>query len=100
MAEIDSLGNSFYYAGVQNSSSQLKNQKADKSQKTTKSRFSELIKGEKSEEAIESSGLPAEIKTMSLDEAVIFLRDRVDLAGNDLSEGRVLGLSDRSRPIH
>ena len=30
MAEIDSLGNNFYYAGVQNSSSQLKNQKAEK----------------------------------------------------------------------
>ena len=42
MAEIDSLGNNFYYAGLQNSSSHLKNQKADKSQKTTKSRFSAL----------------------------------------------------------
>ena len=86
MAEIDSLGNNFYYAGVQNSSSQLKNQKAEKSQKTTKSRFSELIKGEKTEENIETKGLPPEIRTMSLDDAVIFLRDRVDLAGNDLSE--------------
>ena len=86
MAEIDSLGNSFYYAGVQNSSSQLKNQKADKSQKTTKSRFSELLKGEKADETVQSNGLPPEIQTMSLDEAVIFLRDRVDLAGNDLSE--------------
>lgn len=86
MAEIDSLGSNFYYAGVQNSSSQLKNQKADKSQKTTKSRFSDLIKGEKAQESIETNGLPPEIRTMSLDDAVIFLRDRVDLAGNDLSE--------------
>ena len=54
MAEIDSLGNNFYYAGLQNSSSQLKNQKADKSQKTTKSRFSDLIKDEKAQESIET----------------------------------------------
>lgn len=86
MAEIDSLGNSFYYAGLQNSSSQLKNQKADKAQKTSKSKFTDFLKTDKAEENLQTNGLPAEIQTMSVEEAVVFLRDRVDLAGNDLSE--------------
>ncbi len=86
MAEIDSLGNSFYYAGLQNSSSQLKNQKTDKAQKTSKSKFTDFLKTDKAEEDLQTNGLPAEIQTMSVEEAVVFLRDRVDLAGNDLSE--------------
>ena len=86
MAEIDSLGNSFYYAGLQNSSSHLKNQKADKAQKTSKSKFTDFLKTDKAEEDLQTNGLPAEIQTMSVEEAVVFLRDRVDLAGNDLSE--------------
>jgi len=87
MAEIDSLGTSFYYAGVQNSQNQaLKNQKAEKSQKAKGVKFSDLIGGKKTEETGEVNGLPAEIQTMSIDEAAIFLRDRVDNAGNVLSE--------------
>ena len=77
MAEIDSLGNSFYYAG---------DQKADKAQKTSKSKFTDFLKTDKAEEDLQTNGLPAEIQTMSVEEAVVFLRDRVDLAGNDLSE--------------
>lgn len=87
MAEIDSLGSNFYYAGVQNASSQtLKNQKAEKSQKASKTKFSDFLNKEKTEETAASNGLPPEIQNMSLDDAVIFLKDRVDNAGNKLSE--------------
>lgn len=87
MAEIDSLGSNFYYAGVQNSQNQaLKNQKAEKAEKTKGSKFTDFMKGAKAEEISSPNGLPPEIQTMSIDEAVIFLRDRVDNAGNALSE--------------
>lgn len=86
MAEIDSLGDSFYYSGIQGAASQLKNQKADKAQKVSKSKFTDFLKTNKSEEKVQSSDFPPEIQDMSLDEAIIFLKDRVDTSGNELSE--------------
>lgn len=90
MAEIDSLGTNFYYAGVQNSSNQaLKNQKAEKSQKTTKSKFSDLVKSNQSDNAEETNnGLPSIISTMSIEDAAIYLKDAVDNAGNDFSDNQ------------
>ena len=88
MAEIDSLGTSFYYSGIQNSTNEaLKNKKTEKSAETKKTRFTELLKKtEESEPQFEMSGLPPEIATMTIDEAAIFLKDAVDNAGNNLSE--------------
>lgn len=89
MAEIDSLGTNYYYAGVQNASNNgvKRNNKADESSRVKKSRFSDLLKTEKEAESeFAAQGLPPEIATMTIDEAAIFLKDAVDLAGNDLSE--------------
>lgn len=88
MAEIDSLGTSYYYSGIQNSTNEaLKNKKAEKSSETKKSRFSELLKTKEEPEAdFETKGLPPEIAAMSFDDAVIYLKDAVDNAGNALSE--------------
>ena len=90
MAEIDSLGTNFYYAGVQNSSNQaLKNQKTEKSQKTTKSKFSDLVKSNQPDNAEETNnGLPSIISTMSIEDAAIYLKDAVDNAGNDFSDNQ------------
>ena len=90
MAEIDSLGTNFYYAGVQNSSNQaLKNQKTEKSQKTTKSKFSDLVKSNQPDNAAETNnGLPSIISTMSIEDAAIYLKDAVDNAGNDFSDNQ------------
>lgn len=89
MAEIDSIGNNFYYAGVQNASSETikKNQKKDDVKSANKTRFSELLKtSDEPEQDFITKGLPPEIAKMSFDEAAIYLKDAVDLAGNDLSE--------------
>jgi len=88
MAEIDSLGSNFYYSGIQNASNEsLKNRKTDKSERTSKTKFSSLLnKTEEQAEEFQSNGLPPEIQSLSFDDAVIFLKDRVDNSGNALSE--------------
>jgi len=87
MSEVDSLGTSYYYSGVQNSTNAaLQNRKSEKADKTKRSRFSELINPKDTPEPeFKAVGLPPEIKTMTLEEAAVFLRDAVDMAGNDLT---------------
>ncbi|MCF0241799.1 MAG: DUF327 family protein [Treponema sp.] len=88
--ELDGIsGNALYYASLQNAGiNQLKNQKTEKTKDTgniRKSRFSEALKKKEAETELEAKGLPPEIQNMSLDEAAIYLKDAVDLAGNELS---------------
>lgn len=90
MAEVDSLGTNFYYAGTQSATNEAlkKNQKNERTSSTRKLKFSELLKSEAGENQTEiiMRGLPPEISGMSVDDAAIFLKDAVDNAGNDLSE--------------
>ncbi len=90
MAEIDSLGTNYYYSGAQSSTNEAlkKQKKSEKSGAVRKSRFSDLLKSDKTEDEAEaiSKGLPPEIAGMSIEDAAIFLKDAVDNAGNDLSE--------------
>lgn len=89
MAQIDSLGTNFYYSGVQNASREnvQKKEKTENSKTVKKSRFADFInKKEEVQPDFVATGLPQEIRTMPFDDAVIFLKDSVDLAGNDLAE--------------
>ncbi|MCI6892652.1 MAG: YaaR family protein [Treponema sp.] len=89
MAEIDSLGTNYHYAGVQASSNEAikRNQKKEEISKTRKSKFADFLKTEKeTQPQFSVIGLPPEIAQMTIDEAAIYLKDAVDLAGNDLSE--------------
>ena len=89
MAEIDSLGSNYYFAGVQGSSTESlkKNQKKEQIGSARKTKFSEVLKSKEEEQPEFSiTGLPPEISSMSIDDAAIFLKDAVDNAGNDLSE--------------
>jgi len=90
MNEIDQVSNSFLYASVQNSSNPLaKTDKKDSASKVKKGSFSKLLKEkEVSEEEFSFSkvGLPPEVQNMSFEETVVYLKDAVDLAGNDLAE--------------
>lgn len=90
MAEVDSLGTNFYYAGTQSATNEAlkKNQKNERTFSARKLKFSELLKSEAGENQTEiiMRGLPPEISGMSVDDAAIFLKDAVDNAGNDLSE--------------
>lgn len=89
MAEIDSLGTNYYYSGVQNAGSQAvkKNQKKEELSKTKKSKFSEILaKNKETEPQFSVNGMPPEIANMTIEETAIYLKDAVDMAGNDLSE--------------
>lgn len=85
MNDINPLG-STYYAGVQNAASQLnKATKKEKTESTSKLKFADFFKTEKTE-STNPFGLPPEIQSMSVEDAAIFLKDRVDEAGNLLNE--------------
>ncbi|MBR5646739.1 MAG: YaaR family protein [Treponema sp.] len=87
MSDINPLSAANYYAGVQNASSQTpkKNEKVESDKKI---RFSQLFKtSDTQNENLETAEiqLPSQIRTMSLEEAAVYLKDAVDLAGNELA---------------
>ncbi|MCR5187835.1 MAG: YaaR family protein [Treponema sp.] len=89
MAEIDSLNTNYHYAGVQASSNEAikRNQKKEEISKTRKSKFADFLRNkEETETQFSVIGMPPEIAKMTIDEAAVYLKDAVDLAGNDLSE--------------
>lgn len=88
MAEIDSLGTNYYYSGVQGAANEAikKNQKKQDVSGARKAKFSDILKQEETQAEFSAKGLPPEIAGMTLDDAVIYLKDAVDNAGNDLSE--------------
>ena len=91
MAEIDSLGANYYYSGVQNATneaikSNTKKEEIRKADKAKKLDFGKLLKGDEVEEPqFIADGLPVEVRSMSIDDAAVYLADAVSLAGNDFS---------------
>lgn len=88
MSDINPLGASTYYGGLQSATSQAaKDQKKEKINSTGKIKFSELLKS-KSENVSESDlvGFPPEIADLSIEDAAVFLKDAVDIAGDKVSE--------------
>ena len=91
MAEIDSLGANYYYSGVQNATNEAikrntKKEEIRKADKAKKLDFGKLLKGDEVEEPqFIADGLPVEVRSMSIDDAAIYLADAVSLAGNDFS---------------
>ena len=93
MSDINPLGASTYYSGLQNATSQAAKdaKKNEKSSNVSKLSFSELRKSMAKTEAereAEAAGYPAEIANLSIEDAAVFLRDQVDKAGNKLSENQ------------
>ena len=90
MAEIDSLGSSTYFAGVQNSTNEAlkRNRKTEESQKTKKTKFGDILHSSKEIKGANEyiDGLPSILQTMSIEDGAIYLKDAVDNAGNDLAE--------------
>ena len=92
MAEIDSLGSNYYYSGVQNASHETIKRNTEKKEinKTAGSKrtsFQKLLRGEEVEEPqFIADGLPVEVRSMSIDDAAVYLADAVSMAGNDFSE--------------
>ena len=93
MSDINPLGASSYYSGLQNATSQAAKdaKKNEKTSSTKKISFSELKKSFSKTEAereAEAAGYPAEIAKLSIEDAAVFLKDEVDKAGNKLSENQ------------
>ena len=91
MAEISSLNaannqinsQSLYFAATQAASQQMA-QQAKKTEKKEKSAFATAFEKRREEASLVSEGFPPEIAGMSEDEAVVFLKDAMDLAGEEL----------------
>lgn len=86
MADINPLGPSVYYGGLQNATSQVaKDSQKEKVSSSKKVKFSELLKSKQAENTSEIYDFPPEIDGMTIEDAAVFLKDAVDLAGNDVS---------------
>lgn len=92
MSDINPLGASTYYSGLQNATSQAaKNAQKEKTSAASKTKFTEFLKSAGKSEAeikAEAAGFPPEIASMSIEEAAVFLKEAVDTAGNKLSENQ------------
>ena len=89
MAEINPLNTNYYYAGVQNASSSVKqDEKAEKSSSAKKTGFREFLKKTIEPDEPEVNTIEEKIASMPIEEAVVFLKDRVDIAGDKLSESQ------------
>lgn len=84
MNSVDTT-NSLYFAAA---SSAAQNQAARETQKQKNekigNKFSSLIKDKQEQNNLVSMGLPPEIAGMTIDDAVTFLKDELDMAGDNL----------------
>lgn len=87
MSEINPLGNSFYLSGLQAAANKTaKDTKKEKISSTGKTKFSDLLKKNESVSEFEAAGFPPEIAEMSIEDAAIFLKDKVDIIGDKFAE--------------
>ncbi len=95
MNSFDPTLNGLYYnatqaeqsrIAAQNARRQEKDRAAQKSGAVKKTLFSSLVNTKTEETALATMGLPPEIAGLGQEEAIIFLKDRLDEAGDALSE--------------
>ena len=87
MNTIDPNGNSLYFTAAASASRMAaeEEKKKDKESAVSGSKFRGLVKDKQQENLLISQGLPPEIAGMSDEDAFVYLKDAIDLAGNDLS---------------
>ena len=93
MNSIDSTSNGLYYNATQAAANQAAAQaqaqnarKAQKDKAVKKPLFSSMLNMSQAENALAAQGLPPEIAGLSQEEALVYLKDRLDEAGDALSE--------------
>lgn len=91
--EIDGLGQSLYFNAAQLAGqSAVKSNKSSDSQKTVKAskkKFASALEQSRAEYELVQDGFPAEIAAMEIEEAVVFLKDEADMAGDKLRESQL-----------
>lgn len=88
MAGIESInGQSLYFAAAQAAARQKtkESEEKKKSSSVKKSVFSSSLEKTQEEHSLASDGLPIELAGMSMEDAVVFLKDEVDIAGDNLA---------------
>ena len=101
MAELSSVNTqlnsqSLYFAATQAASQQLA-QQAKKTEKKQKSSFASSLSAHQAKAQLLSEGLPVELAGMSDEEAVVFLKDQMDLAGDELKRHQSLEAMEKYR---
>lgn len=101
MAEISSVNTqlnsqSLYFAATQAASQQV-TQQARQAQKKEKSSFAQSLTRHQEEASFLSQGLPAELAGMTEDEAIVFLKDEMDIAGDELKQHQSLESMEKYR---
>lgn len=87
MSDVNTLNTSTYYAGVQSAGfSVAKDQKKQKINNTRTTKFGDVLKETQLSAEMEAAGLPKEIQSMTVEEAAVFLKDAVDIAGDKIKE--------------
>lgn len=89
MNSIDPTSNGLYYNATQAAASQAAQamaQKAQKDKAVKKPLFSSMVNKSQEENVLASQGLPPEIAGLSQEDALVFLKDKLDEAGDALSE--------------
>lgn len=86
MSDINPLSSSSYYAGIQTSATEIsKEKKKEKINKNSNVKFSELVKEQNDKLYTPSSDQIKEIQNMDIEEAVVFLKDKLDISGNEFA---------------
>ncbi|WP_296328417.1 YaaR family protein [uncultured Treponema sp.] len=101
MADIQSVNTqlssqSLYFAATQ-AASQQQAQQAKKAEKKEKSAFASAFEKRKAEANLVSEGLPPELAGMSEEEAIVFLKDAMDMAGDELKARQDLASMEKYR---
>ena len=101
MAEVSSLNSqlnsqSLYFAATQAASQQIA-QQAKKTEKKEKSAFAASLSHHQERAQLMSEGLPVELAGMSQEEAIVFLKDEMDLASDELKARQSLEAMEKYR---
>lgn len=87
MNGLDALNSSLYFSATAAASRQVqKEQDKQKSEKVRKSSFASSLEKAQELESLASAGLPVELAGMSVEEAVVYLKDAVDLSADKLTQ--------------
>ena len=90
MNSIDPTSNGLYYnatqAAANQAAAQAMAQKAEKEKAVKKPAFTSMVSKRQEENLLASQGLPPEIAGLSQEDALIWLKDQLDMAGDALSE--------------
>ena len=85
MTSVDPIAQSlFFSASAEAARKSFDTKKEEKASSVKKSSFSSLMEKEAEEKSLTQIGLPKELVGLSQEEAIVFLKDEVDTAGDEL----------------